>query len=499
MSKLDIYTPLIKTALDRAKQNGVYAILRLQDYKKIRMKVEDGKTENKIVEPIKGIGISVFTPDGATAFESTSRLDEKHVIQAIDRAAGLAKNSEKYEGVKRNKEIFYVDGLQGVFLQETKHNINSKTSSEIEEIVKGFNKEAKDLGDEFSVTTSYAVVDDEWRVARSDGTDVIFNMPYSSLSSEFTLKEGEKISQAHFSIPGVDLGVILNDDSKHIFGKRARRIAALVSALLNAPTLPGGNYKSVHSFDFIGLYVHEAVGHGFEADLMKNSIVGTEEGLLRIGEEIAPNHISFYDGPVAGGFGNQFVSANGVLRNTVEFLKNGKINDALSDVFSAKEVGVGINGCGRAETYANLPICRMAVSWLEDKNPYPFNKTSMDDVTLDDIDEVLEKNGELKPGEKIVQPVVGMGGQVDTVKGTFVFGGAAVYMFENPKKTTLYKQSNFSGITRETLATGTRGIGPVVKGHPGMCGKGQAAPVSCGGNILVVIDKSDSIVFGGEQ
>ena len=48
-SKLEKYTPLIKTALDRAKENDVYAILRLQDYKNINLSILNGNTQSKTV------------------------------------------------------------------------------------------------------------------------------------------------------------------------------------------------------------------------------------------------------------------------------------------------------------------------------------------------------------------------------------------------------------------------------------------------------------------
>lgn len=498
-SKLDKYDSLIKTALDEAKKNDVYAILRLEDAKAVSVTMIDGKTEDKAAMPLKGIGISVFTKDGAAGFASTSRLDEENVKQAVSVASNLAKNSAKYDDVKRNKEIFDVSPLKGEFLQKTEYCLNFKTSDEIEEIVRGLNKETKRLDERVLVKTIYVCVEDEWRVARTDGADVTFNMPRSRILSYLTLKEGSKVSETYFKVQGIDLGVILNEEPKNIYNKRAKKAASLVSELMNAGTMKGGHYKALLSYLFAGLNAHEAVGHAFETDDLKNSIVGIE-GKLRKGEKVAPENISFIDGPIEGLWGNQFISANGIERKTVEFIKNGIIVDALSDVFSAKEAGVSINGCGRAQTYTKIPICRMSVTRMVDNNPYAFEKSSLEDVTLDEIYELLIKHDELKPGETIVYPVIGMGGQVNPAEGSFVFNCAGIYTIENPKKITLYKQAIFSGNILGAIATRAKGIGKIIVDDSGTCGKmGQGAPTSLGGNLFFIIDKTDNITFGGGQ
>lgn len=497
-SELEDYTPLIRTALDTAKQNDVYAILRLQNQNTINVEIIDEKTESKIVTPTKGIGINVFTKEGAVGFASTNRLDKRIVKQTVEKAANLAKNSEKYDNVIRNKEIFYVESLKEKLMQETKYDIESKTSDEIEGIVQQINKETKSLDDRLLVKTIYGCAEEEWRIARTDGTDVTFNMPRSRISSTLTLKEGDNISQAHIKVQGLDLGVLLEDHPKHLYNKRAQNTAKLVSDLLSAGTLTGGHSKALLSYDFVGLEAHEAVGHAHEADEMSNSIVAIK-GKLKKGEKVAPQNICFIDGPVEGLWGNQFISANGIKRKTVEFITNGLITDALSDVFSAKKVGVGINGCGRAQTYLVQPVCRMSVTRMVDKNPYRFDK-SLEDTTLDDIYEILIKHGELKPGEKIVYPVIGMGGEVNPADGTFVFNCAGIYTIENPKKIRLYKQALFSGNTLGAISTRAKGIGKVILDDAGMCGKShQGAPVSTGGNLFFIINETDHITFGGEQ
>lgn len=494
-SKLEQYTPLIKIAMDRAKQNDVYAIVRMQDVDTLGLQILNGDTLSKVASSNKGIGISVFTKDGASGFAETSRLDNKSVTDAIDLAANIAKSSSQYKDVEHNTEIFGVKPLKEKLMQKTKYTIQSKSSHDVEEIVRGINNWTRSLDDRLTVTTAHNLVEEEWRIARSDGTDVTFNMPRSIIFSSLTLKENDKISEAHFKVQGQDMGLILGD--MELYNKKAKNTTNLVAQLLNAGTMKGGHYKALLSHPFVGLNAHEAVGHAFETDSLKNSIVGIN-GKLRKGEKATPSNISFIDGPVEGLYGSQFISSNGIPRKTVEFIKNGVIVDALSDVFSAKDAGVEIKGCSRAESYADQPICRMSATRAVDHDPYPYHK-SFEDTTMDDLYNLLIKHDELKPGEIIVYPVISVGGQVNSAQGTYVFNCAGIYTIENPKKIILYKPSLFSGDTLATIATRTKGIGDVVIDNPGMCGRGQSAAVSNGGNMYIIIDKTKHIIFGGKQ
>ena len=80
------------------------------------------------------------------------------------------------------------------------------------------------------------------------------------------------------------------------------------------------------------------------------------------------------------------------------------------------------------------------------------------------------------------------------------FNCAGIYIFENPKKITLCRQSLFSGNILGAISTRTKGIGKVIVSDAGTCGKmGQGAPVSDGGNLFILIDKTPDIIFGGKQ
>ncbi|MEA3514540.1 MAG: metallopeptidase TldD-related protein [Nanoarchaeota archaeon] len=497
-SKLEKYTPLIRTALQRAKDNDVYAIVRMQDIMYRGVNILDGKTKAKSESITRGMGISVFTKEGVSGFSSTNILNAKNIRRAVDMAANLAKTSSKYKNVEQNKEIFYTEPLIERVMQETNYNITSYSSDYIEEFVKKINIQTQKLDDRLRVSTSYYAREEEWRIARSDSTDAIFNMPNSRIFSRMTLKENGRISEAYFSVQGKDYGVILDDKLSEIYSKKAAYTINILSKLLYAGSMKRGHYKHLLSHGFAGLKAHEAAGHLFETDYLKSSIMGIN-GKLRKGKKIAPSNISFIDEPIAGIYGNQFISANGIKRKRIEFIKNGVINDGLADIFSAKETNTNINGCGRAQTYNCLPTCRMSTTSMVDNDPYPFEK-EFEDTTIDDIYELLVKHDELKPGETVAYPVIDMGGQMNSIADTYVLNCAGIYILENPKKITLHNQSISRGDPIATLATRIKGIGKVVIQESGLCEKsGQKVANSYGGNMFFIIDKTKGVTFGGEK
>lgn len=497
MIEVEKYRFLGKIVLDEAKQNDAYAIVRVQNRKYVGIKIINGNTEEIADTPEKGIGIHVFTREGYSGFASTSRLDNESARTMTRLAIKSAKDSAKHKGVKRDRTVFELEGYKNKHVQDVKYKIDDKTLPEQEAVVKTLNEETKALDERLSVTSTYRCLDEEWLIMRSDGTDVVYTMPYSAIYQLPTAKEGEHISETLAKVNGIGLDVLLDDDKRHLHDKRVRNAVKIGLELLKAGKIKGGNYKAVLSYNFLGLFAHEAVGHGVESDFMKTTIF-SRDGVFRKGEKVAPSNISYIDGPISGIWGNQFMSDNGFERKRVTFIKDGVLTDALSDVFSAKDAGVEINGCGRAQFYHNIPIPRMSNTWIEDSNPYPLEK-SFDDIVLDDVYEMLVRHGELKKGEKVVYPVIGAGGQVSPSDGTFMFNCAGIYLIENPKKFTLYKSSSFSGDILGTIKTGMRGVGKdLCLDDIGVCGKeGQGAPVSNGGNPLFIVDKSDSIIFGG--
>ena len=85
--------------------------------------------------------------------------------------------------------------------------------------------------------------------------------------------------------------------------------------------------------------------------------------------------------------------ANGEERRTVAIVKDGVLNQALADTFSAKKAGASPSGAARAESYASMPMPRMTNTRIEVANPLPLS-TDFDDVTPEAVATLLAAHEE---------------------------------------------------------------------------------------------------------
>src|SRR5690554_5088315 len=153
-------------------------ILRIQDKKEILFNLNNGETEEIATTSLRGVGIQVCTAEGYTGFASSDRIDPSTVRELFRQAVRLGKRVEEMKG-EANKAVFDVPPNNRRVFVELKHPYGSCSLAEIEERLQKMNK---DLGREdprLSVRTVHRLVDEEWRVARHDGTDTVFMTPRS--------------------------------------------------------------------------------------------------------------------------------------------------------------------------------------------------------------------------------------------------------------------------------------------------------------------------------
>ncbi len=491
------YVPLISQVLALVKKEGLYAVVRIQEKHTDRISLTNGVTQNKRRSFIKGIGIMVFTKEGACAFGSTDVLKKENVQRLAASVCASAKSSQMYP-VEKNKEIFKLKKLVKKQIIPIKQRFDAMSLAQKERKLQTLHAAVRKKDRKMSVTSSYVQAFEHWWIARSDGTLVEYTHPYGRIVHSLTKSNGKRTQNLFTVCPGIDSTMLTDKNMLDSFKKRVDTTYTLLKGLLCAKSLKAGHYKALLTSGFSGLLAHEAVGHASESDLVRTSVLG-KKGKLRKGEKVSAPNISFVDGPVAGYWGDVRYSANGTERKTVAFIKDGVLVDSLSDVFTAHEVGVNINGADRAEYFHNVSIPRMSNTRIVDSSPIDA-MIDPETSSLQEICGFLVSIGELQKGEKIVMPVRPMGGEVSPEAGTFMFNCAGIYVFEFPKKVTLYGAASFGGTILSAIKTRMKGIGKnLVLTDVGMCGKsGQGAPVTDGSHPLLIFDKTEGVTFGGQ-
>ena len=204
----------------------------------------------------------------------------------------------------------------------------------------------------------------------------------------------------------VALDFFFGEKTPEFFAKEAARQAILQ---LDAREAPAGDMEVVLGPGWPGVLLHEAVGHGLEADFNRKK-TSAFAGL--IGKRVASEKCTVVDnGTMPWRRGSLNVDDEGQPTQETVLIENGILKGYLSDKLSAKLMGLADTGNGRRESYEHIPMPRMT-------NTYML-------AGQDDPQDIIRsvKNG--------VYAVNFGGGQVDITNGKFVFSASEAYLIEN--------------------------------------------------------------------
>jgi len=263
-----------------------------------------------------------------------------------------------------------------------------------------------------------------------------------------------------------------DDKSPEWHGREAARQALV---LLDARPAPAGQMPVVLAPGDSGILLHEAVGHGLEADFNRK---GTSNYTGRLGEVVASELCTVVDDPtLLQSRGSINVDDEGMEPTRSVLIEGGILRGYMQDRLSAGHFKVRPTGNGRRESFAAVPMPRMTNTVLL-AGPH-------------DPEEII------KSVERGIYAKSFGGGQVDISNGDFVFSLTESYLIENGKVTAPLKNVNLIGNGPETLREVSM-LGKDVALSDGIwtCGKdGQSVPVGVGCPTL----KIGRITVGGTE
>ncbi|MHC1566603.1 MAG: TldD/PmbA family protein [Candidatus Syntropharchaeia archaeon] len=248
----------------------------------------------------------------------------------------------------------------------------------------------------------------------------------------------------------------------------AEKAGKIALSLLDAKKSPGGRFPVILDQELAGVFIHEALGHAVEADLVLegDSIL---EG--RIGDKIASELITVRDDPSLKEFGFFPFDDEGVPGRRKTLIEEGILKSYLHSRETAHKLE-GKAGNARAQGYSK-PIVRMSNTYIENGD-FSFEEL------LEDMGDGIYLCGS-------------RGGQVDTGEGIFQFNAERGYIIEGGEIKTPIRDVSLSGNTLEILKN-VKAVANDLRFNPGKCGKnGQLVPVSDGSPHIFV---SEAIVGG---
>ena len=132
---------------------------------------------------------------------------------------------------------------------------------------------------------------------------------------------------------------------------------------LTATSPPAGEMPVVLGAGSSGILLHEAIGHGMEADFNRKGISIFSD---KIGEQVAPKGVTIVDdGTIPHARGSINVDDEGVASQRTVLVEDGIMRTYLHDHISAKHYGVAPTGSGRRQSFRQPPLPRMRSTYME--------------------------------------------------------------------------------------------------------------------------------------
>jgi len=412
-----------------------------------------------------GCGVRVMSGE-RTGYAYTDDLSPQRILHAARTAALIASGPAKQPVVGVTDKAAH--NLYPIPLPSVEAHVMTKV-----DLVRRADKAARDYDPRIhEVRVAYA---DELRrilVIGSDGSFAEDAQPMARLSV-FCIAKSEGAGSSRGSAGGggrVAIDYFLTEKTPEHFAQEAARQAIIQ---LDAREAPAGEMEVVLGPGWPGILLHEAIGHGLEADFNRKK-TSAFSGML--GRRVASDKCTVVDnGTMPGRRGSLNVDDEGNQTENTVLIENGILKGYLSDKLSSRLMGIPNTGNGRRESYQHIPMPRMTNTYM----------LAGQDAPEDIIHSV--KYG--------VYAVNFGGGQVDITNGKFVFSASEAYLIENGAITSPLKNATLIGNGPDVL-TKVSMVGNDLQLDEGIgtCGKdGQSVPVGVGIPTL----KIDRLTVGG--
>jgi TldD protein len=323
------------------------------------------------------------------------------------------------------------------------------------ELLRACDERARSAGAEVAqARIGYVETRREVEVFGSDGRAAADDRTRIRLSAQVVARRNGRVETGSDTRGGHAGWELLEDEPESVAAKAAERALTLLDAV-DAPT---GRLPVVVGNGFGGVLLHEAVGHGLEADAVQKD-ASIYAG--HIGDQVAPGFVTAYDdGSMPNAWGSEGVDDEGTSMRRTTVIEEGRLTSYLYDLLRAAKDGVESTGNGRRESFRHLPIPRMTNTFF-----------APGDATPDDLIAGVRRG---------LYAVSFGGGQVEPATGDFVFGVSEGYLIEEGTVTAPVRGATLVGNGLEALRA-IDGIAGDLEIATGYCGKGgQTVPAGVG-------------------
>ncbi len=423
-------------------QGGEYGEIFYERSRTTRMELEDEKLGRVSHGYDEGVGIRLIKK-GKTFYGYTTEPTFENLLE-------LAKTLARGEGYGPVAiGLKYMEGWTPVVIDPDTSDMKFRA-----EILRRAEDKARSYGDKVKQVLS--VLMDKTRevlIVNSLGEMTEDTQKRVVFFVEVVASDGEVLQRGYESLGGRKGFEIFEETPPEAVAQKAAERALL---MLSAKPAPAGQFTVVLSSQAGGTMIHEAVGHGLEADLVQK---GLSVYAGKVGEKVASDLVTVIDDATLPQHNGSFtIDDEGVPAQRKVLIKDGYLVGYMYDRLRAMKEGRESTGNGRRQSYAHIPMVRMTNTYI--------------DQGKDDPEAIVK---DTKSGVYVVK--MG-GGEVNTVTGDFVFEVMEGYMIENGEITYPIRGATLIGNGPKALQD-IDAVGNDLGWAIGTCGKdGQGVPVT---------------------
>jgi len=306
-------------------------------------------------------------------------------------------------------------------------------------------------------TVSFSDEETEIYIVTSEGVVRHDFQPMTRLAAVCVAEQGASRETGTYNIAARE-GMSFFTEER--IARLAREAVRRTVLMFEAVAPQGGEMPVVLGAGASGILLHEAIGHGMEADFNRK---GTSTYSTRLGRPVAEKFVNVVDdATVEAARGSINVDDEGNATERTHLVVDGVLASYLHDRLSARHFGVKPTGSGRRESFRHVPMPRMRSTYML---PGPHTP-----------DEIIRSVARGIYCESFGN------GQVNIGAGDFTFFVKTGYMIEGGKLTRPIKDTNLIGNGPAVLSKICM-VGNDLEIDEGgwTCGKnGQGVPVSQG-------------------
>lgn len=440
---------------------GEFADIFVEEREILSLSCEADQVEKAITGTDKGAGFRVISK-GNTIYGYTNDISPQGLMETARMVARAAEQAERPAVL----DLRRVAAPYALAVARRPETVAAEAKCDV---VRRANAAARRAGEAVrQVTVSYADTVQKVIIANTAGEYVEDERVRTRLVVNVVAVQDGLLQTGYESAGGFRGFELFEEITPEEIAAKAAQRALLMLQARRAPT---GKMPVVLSSEAGGTMIHEACGHGLEADLVQKHL-SVYAG--KTGEQVASPLVTVIDdATLAGRYGSFVFDDEGVPGQQTVLIDKGILVSFMYDRLAATKDHRSSTGNGRRESYQHRPIPRM-------RNTYIAPGPAKPDAIIAGVKQglLVKKMG---------------GGEVNTANGDFVFEVAEGYRIENGQVTYPVRGATLTGNGPEVLKT-IEAVGSDLGFGIGTCGKdGQGVPVGDAQPTLLIRE----LVVGG--